>query len=194
MDFESVNNYLIRRLKNELSRHLTYHSVEHTLDVIQSCQLLAGHEGVNGPDLILIKTAALFHDAGFIRKYDGHEDVSIELAAEILPHYDYSEKEIEMVASMIIATRIPQQPASLSEKILADADLDYLGRDDLFVISQRLHYELKKINRMSSLRQWHELQLSFLKNHSYFTRSAHRLRDVQKQENIRELEDLLFCK
>lgn len=194
MDFEKARIYLIDRLKNELGDHLVYHSVDHTIDVITSCERLAFHEGVNGHDLAIVKTAALFHDAGFIETYDGHEEVSARMALELLPAYGYSEKEIEAVVHLIFATRIPQQPMKHLEKILADADLDYLGRDDLFLISQRLHYELKKLNRITTLRQWHELQLGFLKNHSYFTETAHRLRDGQKQKNIEELEELLGMK
>ncbi len=78
--------------------------------------------------------------------------------------------------------------------VLADADLDYLGRDDLYVIGQRLQYEWQLHGIISSLREWHEKQLQFLKVHDYFTKSAKKLRDKRKLENIKELETLMCVK
>jgi uncharacterized protein len=95
---------------------------------------------------------------------------------------------------MIRATKIPQNPQNHLDKILDDADLDYIGRDDMFVISQRLQYEWSRYGKLNSLRDWNEIQIDFLKNHHYFTKSAIKLREAKKQENIRELELLLSSK
>jgi hypothetical protein len=191
MDFTGVRSYILERLKNELSCDLCYHSLEHTLDVLQATERLATLENVNSKDLILLKTGALFHDAGYLRTYDGHEKASVEIAREVLPEFGYSENEILIIEKLILCTEIPQHPTSHLEKIMADADLDYLGRDDIFMTGQKLQYEWKKFGIVSSLREWHERQLEFLKNHKYFTGSAVRLRDKGKQENIRELEKLI---
>jgi HD superfamily phosphodiesterase len=194
MDFEAVKKYVLDRLKTELSENLTYHSVDHTLDVIEASELISKMEGINGHELVLVKTAALFHDLGFIETYDGHEDLSIVKAREILPQFGYTKNDIDRIAGMINSTRIPQRPSDKLEEIMADADLDYLGRDDLFVIGQRLQYEWKMFGKVSTLREWHEKQLQFLKNHSYFTESSKKLRNKKKQENIKELELLLARK
>ena len=159
-----------------------------------SAEKLSEMEGVNGMDVNLIKTAALFHDIGFVETYDGHEKVSIEFAKDILPGYGYSEKDISQIAGMIKSTEIPQSPNNHLEMILADADLDYIGRDDIFIIGQRLQYEWKIIGKISTLREWHEKQLEFLKTHQYFTQSAKKLRNKQKLKNIHELEMLLYIK
>jgi HD superfamily phosphodiesterase len=66
MDFQAAKDYIITRLKNELSTTLYYHGLHHTLDVYNAAEKLAAMEAVSGDDLILLKTAALFHDAGFI--------------------------------------------------------------------------------------------------------------------------------
>jgi hypothetical protein len=95
---------------------------------------------------------------------------------------------------MIISTEIPQHPTNLLEKIMADSDLDYLGRDDLFVIGQRLQYEWKLQGKISTLKEWHKRQLDFLKSHNFFTESAKKLRNGKKQKNIEELEKLLCLK
>ena len=194
MDFEGAKKYTLNRLENELNDKLHYHTVDHTLDVLDAVIRLAEMENVNGHDQQLLKTAALFHDMGFLETYNGHEEASIRIACEELPKYGYSEKDLKIIEGIIRSTEIPQTPKTHLEEIMADADLDYLGRDDLYVIGQRLQYEWQLHGIISSLREWHEKQLHFLKVHSYFTKSAQNLRDKRKQENIKELETLMCVK
>ncbi len=194
MDFEGVKAIVLKKLNEELSVNLYYHCPEHTIDVLESVERFAQMEGVNGHDLILLKTGALFHDLGFIETYDGHEKVSIKLANQILPDFGYSLEDIKKIEGIILSTELPQNPNTHLEKIMADADLDYIGRDDLFLIGQRLQYEWKLIGKISTLRDWHIKQLAFLRNHVFFTQSARKLRDEKKAENIRELERLLCLK
>ena len=194
MDFEVVKDFVLDKLANDLHENLTYHCVEHTLDVIESAERLAKLEGVNGHDLQLIKTAALMHDLGFIESYKGHEDISIRMVGELLPGYGYSAEDIKKIQGMIKSTEIPQSPTNKLEEIIADADLDYLGRDDLFLIGQRLQYEWKMHGIVSTLKEWHEKQLAFLKAHKYYTKAARTLRTEKKLENIDQLEHLLCLK
>ncbi len=194
MDFEGAKKYTLERLSNELSKQLHYHSVEHTLDVLDAVSRLGELEKVNDHEMALLKTAALFHDLGFIETYNGHEEVSIRIANEVLPAYGYSPEDLKVIDGLIRSTEIPQTPQTHLEQIMADADLDYLGRDDIYVIGQRLQYEWQLHGIVSSLREWHEKQLKFLKVHNYFTESAKKLRDKRKQENIKELEILMCVK
>ena len=194
MDFEAVKKVILEKLENELGKNLMYHSIDHTRDVIDSVERLALMEGVNGDSLTLLKTAALFHDAGFLETYDGHELASVEMVSKILPKYGYSGQNISDIQGMIKSTEIPQNPQNHLEEIMADADLDYLGRDDLFLIGQRLQYEWSSIGKISTLREWHIKQLDFLKKHKFFTKSARDMRESKKQENIKELENLLCLK
>ncbi len=193
MKYGKAKNYIFKKLKKELSPDLHYHCIDHTKDVIKAVTRLGKMENVTGKELKLLKTAALYHDVGFTETYDGHEIVSARIARETLPRFDYTEDEIKTIEGMILATEIPQNPKTHLEQILADADLDYIGRDDLFLIGQRLQYEWKLRGIATSLKDWHEKQLDFLQNHHYFTQSAKKLREKVKQQNIYELEKLL-CK
>jgi HD superfamily phosphodiesterase len=194
MDFEGLKKVILTKLEEKLDNKLHYHCVDHTLDVLDATSRLAKMENVNGHDNILLKTGALLHDLGFIETYQGHEDASIRMAYEILPDYGYTPEDIKVIEGLIRSTEIPQNPSTHLEKIMADADLDYLGRDDIFVIGQRLQYEWQLHGIISSLREWHEKQLNFIKEHHYFTESAKKLRNKKKQENIKELENLLCGK
>jgi len=193
MNYGKAKNYVLKKLKRELSPDLHYHCVSHTKDVIKAVTRLGKMEKVTKKELTLLKTAALFHDIGFTETYDGHEKAGAEIAHKTLPQFDYSDEDIKAIEGMILATEIPQNPKTHLEKILADADLDYIGRDDFFVIGQRLQYEWKLRGITTSLKDWHEKQLKFLQSHKYFTDSAKKLREKTKQHNIYELKKLL-CK
>ncbi len=194
MNFEAAKQFVLKKLKRELSKDLTYHSVGHTLDVIKAAKRLGEMEGLQDEQICLVKTGALFHDIGFIKVYDGHEEISMQIAGEVLPDFGYSEEDIEIIINLIRATKIPQKPQNHLEEILVDSDLDYIGRDDMLVISQSLQYEWSRYGKLNSLRDWNEIQIEFLNNHNYFTKSASKLREAKKQENIRELELLLSRK
>ena len=192
MNTKAAKQFALDKLNSELDKDLIYHSVEHTLDVVSAARLLGTMEGLFSRDIALLETAAMYHDIGFTETYEGHEEHSIKIARKALPKFGYSQDHIQIITGAIHATKLPQRPQNLMESVLADSDLDYLGREDMFVIGQRLHYEWSRQGRKMSLVEWHETQIRFLQKHRYFTKSALRLREARKQKNIRELENLLY--
>jgi uncharacterized protein len=190
--FEQVKKYVLLRLENELAPGLAYHSLAHTRDdVVPAVERLADMEGVQGESRILLLTAAWFHDLGFIEQMAGHEAISMRIAEDVLPDFDYATGQIATVCNAIMATKLPQSPKSRLEEILADADLDVLGRDDFLPRNQALRDELQYLGRKFTDFEWYTSQESFLRDHSYFTKSAHALRDSQKMLNIVALQDAL---
>jgi uncharacterized protein len=189
-DFDRATQYALVRLERELSPLLVYHSVWHTRDdVVVAAERLADLEGVVGDDRILLLTAAFFHDLGFVEKRIGHEDVSIRIAREALPPLGYPSHSLDVIEDLIKVTRLPQTPQTLLEEIIADADLDALGRDDYFERNQLLRQELINFDIPSTEEEWDEIQLSFLQSHRYFTRTAAELRGPAEQRHIEILAD-----
>lgn len=184
MEYDKIKKTILKNLKNNLPKHLSYHSVMHVKDVIDSVEKIAKSEGVNQEDLMLLKAAALFHDTGFLYGAKDHEEKSCEIAQEYLPNYGYSQSQIDKIKGMIMATKIPQSPNNHLEQILADADLDYLGRDDFFTIGDKLFDELTMFGIVNSERDWNLLQEKFLENHHFFTQTAINNRNQKKQQNL----------
>lgn len=182
-----AKSYIVNRLKVELPAELYYHCLDHTLDVHESATKLARLEGVAGEDLILIKTASLFHDSGFLKSHVNHEQFGVDIAREVLPDFGYNSKQVSIICGMIKATRIPQSPATHLEKILCDADLDYLGRADYYEVSGMLKRELEAQSRISTEKEWNEIQVEFLEEHRYFTDSATKMRAETKDAHLKEL-------
>ena len=152
---------------------------------------LAELEGVKGEAVTLLYTAACYHDLGYIEKDSGHEAVGVRIAAEVLPSFGYSPEQVQMVCAMIQATKIPQAPHTLLDQILADADLDVLGRDDFWEKNGSLRAELAAQNGPVSDEEWYRQQLAFLESHRYFTSSARMLRDAGKQRHMAQLVALI---
>lgn len=191
MNLQAAKDYILSRLKNELRPDLYYHCLNHTLDVYESAKKLASLESIAGVDLVLLETAALYHDAGFIVSYKNHEEHSMHLMRKVLPRFGYADSDIEIIARMIIATRLPQNPVTDLEKILCDADLDYLGRDDFFMIANKLLCEWNENGIPVTLKKWYTIQKNFLESNHYFTQSAKGLRKEKKYQNLSQICELI---
>ncbi|MCK9398891.1 MAG: HD domain-containing protein [Bacteroidales bacterium] len=189
MNYEAVKKFMLTKLERELDPRLTYHSINHTLDVLESAIRLAEMEKLSSKEILLLKTACIFHDSGMLVTYRGHEEASIEICRQTLPVYNYNEEDTEIICRMILTTKLPQCASQHLDKILCDADLDYLGRSDFFMIAHRLKYEWDILNIYpTTLQEWYLIQKDFLSSHRYFTISALSLRQSIKMENLKQIE------
>jgi uncharacterized protein len=187
-DYEAARLYALDRLSTELSPDLIYHNLHHTRDqVLPAATLFSKDMGLSAKEQLLVKTAALFHDIGFIEQYKDNEEISATIAASILPDFSYSAADILAIQKMILATRMPQQPQSVMEQILCDADLSPLGQDIFFETSMMLRRETTIYLNAILIRDWFTEQYTFLASHRYFTSSARRLLDQKKEKNLSEL-------
>ena len=191
MDHQGAKAFILLKLRKELPAQRTYHCLEHTLDVYASVIDIAEKEHVAGEDLLLLKTAALFHDVGFTVQDLDHEEAGCRIARAELPRFGYSPDQVERIGAMIMATRIPHDPHDLVSMILCDADLDYLGRNDFTRVGATLFEELKAYGVLSTELEWDTLQVRFLEEHRFFTRTSQVSRDPLKRRHLEQLRDRL---
>lgn len=191
IQFTDMQEMILDKLEKELPHYLYYHNVKHTVDVVTEVELIGWGEGVTDEEILLLKTAALFHDAGHITAYDNHEYYGTLLAKDYLPKYDYSAEQIDRICELIMATKMPPKPKNLLERIICDSDLDYLGRSDFIPVSNTLYSELKELNKIGTLNDWNKIQLNFISGHQYFTKTAQNLREVNKQKQIERIMQLI---
>lgn len=185
--FEKIYKKVMSRLEKSLPSWLHYHSPGHTRYVLEKAIFLAEKEGISGHDLLLLKIAAMYHDIGFLIGPKDHEKTGCRIAAKDLQNYDLIDEDIEKICGMIMATRIPQKPSTRLEKILADADLEYLGTDKFEEFGQDLYRERLHLDPRLSLEDWNKVQVEFLSNHQYHTHFCKTYREPVKQENLRHL-------
>jgi uncharacterized protein len=192
VNYRAAKNFIIEKLERELLPIYTYHGLHHTLDVLAVTKNLCKAEGINPHETTLLKTAALYHDAGFTVSPKEHEATGCDIARLALPSFDYNAEDIYRICGMIMATKIPQNPQNHLECIICDADLDYLGRDDFFPIGNTLFEELKALGILETPFQWNTMQVKFLENHAYHTITTQLLRESKKQAHIAAVKALLI--
>jgi len=192
VDFKNLRTHILNQLKSLLPEYLSYHDLPHTIDVEKAVIRYANLEGISKEDLILLRTAALFHDAGFILQYHKNEDIGIGMVRSALPKYGYTNNQIDKIVQIINATKLSVEPSSLLEQIMCDADHDYIGRPEYHIIAKKLREELALNKKVFTEREWIEFQLEFLENqHVYYTETANNIRSISKNKRIKELKKQL---
>ena len=190
--FDDIEEMVLNMLEEKLPKNLYYHNLKHTIDVTTQVEIIGRHEGITDEEMLLLKTAALFHDTGFTRTYKDHEEAGCEIAREYLPKYDYTPEQIDFICNLIMKTKLPPKPVALLEQIICDADLDYLGRADFIPVSGNLYRELRERGAIEDdIDKWNLMQIKFIEGHQYFTNSAKQMRDVNKNNQLEAIRRLV---
>ncbi len=190
--FDDIEEFVLNMLEEKLPKNLYYHNLKHTIDVTTQVEIIGRHEGISDEEMLLLKTAALFHDTGFTRTYKDHEEAGVEIAREYLPKYDYTPEQIDFICNLIMKTKLPPKPVTLLEQIICDADLDYLGRADFIPVSGNLYRELRERGAIEDdIDKWNLMQIKFIEGHQYFTNSAKQMRDVNKNNQLEAIRRLV---
>ena len=187
-----VDEYIRDLFKYELPDGLKYHDANHTLHptkgVVAAANNIAISEKISEHDRELLIAAAYFHDSGYIREYGKNEPIAARMAGRILKLIGYKTDEIEKIQKIILATDLAVKPRTHIEKILCDADLDHFGREDFFKMDGKLR-EGRRIRGIDvgDDAKWYKATLAVITNHQYYTESQRKLRDKEKQKNIKRL-------
>lgn len=185
---------ILQRLSNELPERCTFHSAQHSRDVLNEAVLFSDTAGRSPREQLLLAVSAAFHDAGFLTQPVDNEPIGAEMAADAMAQDGgFTPGEVELVKQMILDTRLISGPNGLQQEastelsgFLLDADLSNFGRADFFDKLERLVKE-RGGDRLTELRG----TLSLMQNHSWCTDAAHSLRDKKKQENIARLKSMI---
>lgn len=187
-DINAIKSHILQILEVGLSDSLTYHDINHTLDVEKQILKIAAAEGItNQEDLEDLQIAALYHDTGFLQVHTFHEIVSCELARKYLPDFGLTNNRVENICNIIMATKFPHEPHNILEMIMCDADLDYLGRDEFYDTSNKLRAELITYKIIKPDTDWNEFQINFFTKHNFFTKTSKEKRGPEKMARYNEL-------
>lgn len=190
-DYNSFYKDITATLEKGLNPKLYYHGYHHIMYVLDAATRIAAHSDLTEKELLLLKTAVLLHDSGFLHTYNEHEVAGTEIANEMLPKYGYSKNDLKIINGMIMATRIPQTPTNKLEEIIADADLEYLGTDNFDEISEYLYNELIAFGFIKNREEWNQIQVRFMTAHKYFTDYCKTVCEPHKQKRLKELRKLI---
>ena len=167
---EQVASYVKLLFGEQGGHNLPYHNIAHTQFVVDSAIQIANHYQLSDEDFFAVVTAAWFHDTGYLKKRENHEAESVKIADEYLEKEKVEKENIEKINQCIMATVMPQNPQTLLQQIICDADLFHLGSDSFTDKNKLLKKEIEEVaNKEISKEDWRLESVEFLQKHHYFT-------------------------
>ena len=185
----AAEQYVVNLFTQKIGKEFTFHSFNHTREVVLHTELIAGNYELSEEDHTALLLAAWFHDTGYaagLKKH--HEEESQKIATEFLRKYNAPQSLIDKVSGCIIATRMPQSPSNLIEQIICDADLFHLGTKDFKERNKLLRQEINALEEEKiGKKEWVNLNIEFLDRHRYFTDYAREMLDPVKRTHLEDL-------
>jgi len=181
---KQAENHVRILLEENLPQASSFHNVDHTVQVVEKCQLLASYAPLSEIDKHALLLSAWFHDTGYIRCIDNHEEESVRIAFDFLKGKSVAPEYFSRIQKIILSTKVTAKPSSLAEEIIRDADMQHLGSPHYEMWSRRLKRELEHLHGMKkSDTEWTKQNIAFFRSHHYHTRIARTLWERQKQKN-----------
>ena len=185
---------IIDRLDREIPPKYSYHSRQHTDDVLHEVVLFAMCDGLLGRPVELLAWAAAFHDAGHLVSSENHEAIGAQMLREAMERNgNFSDGEIKLAVSMVIDTENfyadgvgRQIPSTELAAYLLDADMSNFGREDFLEKAELLIQELG-VPRS----EFYPRTLRRVRGHVWYTRAGMKLRLDATEENIKKLQNII---
>ena len=168
---QKVESYVTSQLTENLPSAYIYHNLSHTQRVVKYVKELNEGEKVSAKNAQILELAAWFHDVGFIKNHENHEQKSAEIAKSFLKKEKLAQATIDKIEALILVTTMTEKPKNLFEKIILDADCGHLGKKTYAQVSELLREEWAQLGlkEMSDI-DWIEENINFLtKKHQYYT-------------------------
>lgn len=185
---DQTKQYVVDLMTNKLSSKFIYHNLQHTLEVVCAVEEIASKAELDKHQLEVVLTAAYLHDIGYTRTSVKHEDHSILLSREFLSDLGADSNYIEEVIGCIEATKMPQNPRSLEQEVLCDADLYHLSSNQYFEKAELLRAEFSTIEQDNITEsEWLDMSTVFIDNHQYFTEYGKKTLAPRKAKNLKRI-------
>ncbi len=196
---ETTTSTLIEKVKGHcktilesLPEKFTFHNINHTLEVVAAVDEIGKNIKISNEQLEVAKIAAWFHDTGFSVSYDEHEKHSCQIAEEFLNKEGYDLKKIDRVKSCINATHLREEPETICEETLCDADMMHLCNNNYFDQLELLRKERKSILQLNPTDyEWHQENMHFLSKQVFHTTYGKNELEPLKRKNIKKQEKLI---
>ena len=183
-----VEQFVTDFFKEKMPAEYVYHDIHHTYQVVSAAQELAVSYDLSAQELELLNIAAWFHDTGYTEGPKDHEQRSCQLASEWMTKESFDAESMATVCALIMATKLPQNPRTISEQIIGDADLSHLGKTTYWERCDLVRQEIAYLSgRNMSEKEWTEFEIQFMENHNFHTQAANNLYEKRKQKYVRQL-------
>lgn len=184
-----VEKYVVGLLNDTLDNRYIFHNLAHTQNVVTHTIELADLHQIDKLQKDILIIAAWFHDTGYTKQIDKHEEESVKIASAFIKNKNISDDVLQSVSNLILATRLGYEPITLAEKIIRDADCAHIGSKEFSIVTELLRKEWEMTcNKTLTDVQWLEENIDFLTNrHRFYTDGASAKWDGAKGKNLSQL-------
>ncbi|MEZ4809484.1 MAG: DUF5706 domain-containing protein [Allomuricauda sp.] len=186
---EKAKLFATELLENKLDPKFLYHNLRHTQRVVKSTKELLNFYALSEEEKERLLLAAWLHDVGYTKGTENHEKSSCEIASAFLEENGYEASGIDKVCSLILATRMGQEPSNLMEEIMKDADISHFSQKSYLETADFLRDELKELGIADySAKEWREKNIQLFQNkHKFYTDYAKANWEEGKEKNLKQL-------
>lgn len=181
--------FVINLLNKELDKNYVYHNISHTQRVVKKVIEIAENVEVSEDEKETVLLAAWFHDTGFIKGSENHEEESVQIAKGWLKDQNVADEKIKAISDLILITKMGSTPEIELEKILSDADCAHLASKDYSSFTSLLRKEWDLVNgKTFTDAEWLEQNIDFFtKTQKFHTDYALKNWSNDKSKNLAKL-------
>lgn len=186
--YKKVENHVVGLFEKNPKPQLLYHNLEHTKNVVAKTKQIAGHYDLGEKDMLMLYTAAWFHDTGYIFTEPRlHEEKSSELMRGFMQEHTQDEDLLKGIVQIILATKSSSKPDTLLQEILRDADSFHFGTKDFKEMNKLVMAEREAVDSGFDRILAQQKTLEMLQTHRYYTSYCRDLLTAGKHKNIDRL-------
>ncbi|MEJ7827276.1 MAG: Pycsar system effector family protein [Segetibacter sp.] len=191
--YKKVEQHVVDLFNKHANETLVFHNLRHTKTVVSRTKEIAGHYDLSEKDMLMVYTAAWFHDTGHLFTQPvGHEAKSAEIMRRFMEDNSEDKSVIEGIDECIMATEAPRSPSNLLQQIICDADTYHIGTTEFKETNKLVLKELElKNNGRLNRYQANKDAVALIEEHKFYTSYCRERLEEQKQKNIKKLKKKL---
>ncbi|WP_425076777.1 Pycsar system effector family protein [Psychroserpens sp. S379A] len=183
-----AEQFVTHYLNENLDTTFVYHNIAHTQRVVENLQELIEESALSDTEKEQLILAAWFHDTGFTKTIEGHEQESANIASTFLKSENASEDTIQKVSEIILATQKQCKPKTILEGLIRDADCAHISSKNYESYASLLRKEWElTLGKKVSKSQWLEENIAFFTHHTFYSDQAASKWEKRKGKNLATL-------
>lgn len=183
---EDVEDAVFKYFADEAPPNLYFHNSAMARSIVNQIDLLAKPERLSEEEYFEVRLASLFLFTGYVTDYEKPDEAACALMDQILPRFNFKIGNTDKSKSLIYNS-FSERYDSLSDRILHDAQYDYLGRSDYVRLTDRLYRERTEHGMAISRDEWITYQKKFITGHDFLTETGRILRNVKIEDQTDNL-------
>ncbi|WP_422082034.1 Pycsar system effector family protein [Ulvibacterium sp.] len=186
---EKTEQKVTHLLTHSLGPEFLFHNLRHTQRVVASAKEIMESMDFSDEHGEILLIASWFHDVGYTKEVENHEESSCEIVEEFLKIQGKTDDYIHEVHTCIRATKHSYEPITVAEQVIRDADAAHLAQKDYLAVAEVLREELSLLGIASySVEEWRKKNIEmFRAEHRFYTKHAQENWQKGKDKNLKKL-------